>query len=224
MNIITLVTKRSVRETERHLRYKKYYSSATYTPGEMIEIIDGRRKSPAIVLKAENASAYKQEIRDGSLVAEKMQLSKTGEHKDGIVIESFSIQDIKQYLKDPSLVHQTGNTNLTTFFPKKRTQKSASKISATKDGSLSTLSLDRYSNQTKTHSTELQLFVDEVRTYFNEKARYGQGSFSYYLGFCKKIPLQDLWQMFGEAKQAKNKTRFEQKKLFWWKIGQYIKK
>ena len=224
MQIITLVTKRSVRETDTSRRYRRFYSTQKIKPGSMIEIIDGNRKSPAIILKNEPSSVHKQAIRDGSLHITKLRLSRSGNFKNGTVVDSFPLSEIKKYLKDPNLAKATGNPHLSSFFPSKRkTSGKARDIPATQDGQLTTLSLDRYRHQTKTHSTELQLYVDEVRTYFQENARYGKGSFSYYLGFCKKIPLQDLWQIFGEAKQAKNKTRFEQKKLFWWKIGQYLR-
>ncbi len=224
MKIITLVTKRSVRETLKELRYKKYYSSSEFHPGDVIEIIDGNKKSPAIILKSEPASAYKQQIRDGSLDISKPKFSKTGEFANGVVVCSFSMDDIRKYLKDPALAHKTDNKILKDFFPKKKPvqNKEPKKVSATSDGTLSTLSLDRYKQTDKTHHSELQLFVDEVRKYFGEQARFGQGSFSYYLGFCKKIPMTDLWQMFGEAKQSR-KNHEGQKKLFWWKIGQHLR-
>ena len=227
MKIITCITKRSVRETVRELRFKKYYAQGNYTPGDVIEIIDGNRKSPTIILKSESTDKYKQDIRSGTLDVQKLKFSKTGAHADGVVVSQYPMSDIRRYLKDSSLAHKTNDPFLKNFFPKKKNlspPRAEKKIKATSDGTLSTLSIDRYTQAVKTHHSELQLFVDECRNYFGEKARYGQGSFSYYLGFCKKIPMLDLWQMYGEAKQAKNKTRFEQKKLFWWKIGQFLKK
>ena len=68
----------------------------------------------------------------------------------------------------------------------------------------------------------MQEQVDRIRNYFGEKATYGTGSFSYYIGFFKNIPYQDIAQMFAEAKQSR-KPRKQQYKIFWWKIGQYIK-
>jgi hypothetical protein len=45
----------------------------------MIEIIDGNKKNPAIVLKSEPATNYKEEIRAGLLDIKKLKLSKTGQ-------------------------------------------------------------------------------------------------------------------------------------------------
>lgn len=224
MKITTIVSKRSVREIEKDRRFRKFYSLKEYAPGDAIEIIDGGKKTPALILKQESAEPYKQAIRDGSLTVEKLPLSKTGDHAQGVVLHTHSMDEIRTYLKDSAKAQSSTDDFLKSFFPKKRTPAARAKQhKATKDGTLSTLSMDRYTQSTRTHSTELQLFVDEVRTHFKETARYGQGSFSYYLGMCKKIPMQDLWQMYGEAKQARGKTRFEQKKLFWWKLGQYLK-
>jgi hypothetical protein len=38
----------------------------------------------------------------------------------------------------------------------------------------------------------------------------------------KQVPERDIWQFFGEAKQSK-KPLFQQKKIFWYKMGKYIK-
>jgi len=194
MKIITLCTKRSVRETVKELKYRKYYSSTDLTPGDMIEIIDGNKKSPALILKSEPASNYKQAIRDGSMDISKPKFSKTGPYANGGLIEKFSMDDIRKYLKDPTLAHKTDDKNLKEFFPKTRPKMvvEEKKIAATTDGTMSTLSMDRYRQKPKTHHNELQLYVDEVRKYFGEEARFGQGSFSYYLGFCKKIPMPEV--------------------------------
>lgn len=224
MNIITLCTTRSLRETQKDRRYIPYYSSIDYQPGDMIEIIEARKKALAIVLKVASARAFKQEIRDGSFDISKLNFSKTGPHATGIVIDHFPIDQIKRVLKNPLLYKEIKDKKLRSFFPHKRSPQThpAKHPSATSGETLQSLSIDRYKQTGATHHTELQLFVDEARTYFGEKNRYGIGSFSYYLGLCKKIPMHDLWRIYGEAKQSR-KSIINQKKLFWWKIGQYVR-
>ena len=222
MNIITLITKRSLRESIRELRYKKFYSRETFTAGDCIEIIDANKKSRAIIIQVEDASVYKQPIRDGSVEIKKIPLSKTGPHQGGAIVDTVAIEVVKKCLADYRIVTDPATPQIIKdIFPKEKQKRSSPKKSPI---SMDNLSIDRYLEQKPTHTTELQLFVDDARTYFGEQARYGQGSFSYYLGICKKIPTRDLWLLYGEAKQARGKTRFEQKKLFWWKVGQYLKK
>jgi hypothetical protein len=38
----------------------------------------------------------------------------------------------------------------------------------------------------------MQEMVDTIRGYFNEKARFGFGSFSYYIGMFKQVPERDI--------------------------------
>ncbi|OGD70359.1 hypothetical protein A3I18_01095 [Candidatus Campbellbacteria bacterium RIFCSPLOWO2_02_FULL_35_11] len=70
--------------------------------------------------------------------------------------------------------------------------------------------------------SEKHYLVDEIRNYFGEKNKSGVGSFSFYLGFFKKIPEKKIYQLWSEAKQTKKPVR-DQQKIFWWKIGQYLK-
>jgi hypothetical protein len=185
----------------------------------MIEIIDGNKKSPAIILKTESASDLKQEIRKGEIEMKKLKLSKTGKFADGKIIDKFEILEIKKFLKNPELAQKSENKNIKKFFPKKRKKILATpKSSKTKSGNAEIsdlLSFDRIVNKEKTYNSEMQELVDEIRNYFHEKAVRGMGSFSYYIGFFKRIPLQEVKQLFGEVKLARNKTTFEKKKLFW---------
>jgi len=73
----------------------------------------------------------------------------------------------------------------------------------------------------KLHS-EKHYLVDETRNYFGETSKKGIGSFSFYLGFFKNIPEKIIYQFWSEVKQS-NKSIKDQQKLFWWKVGQYIK-
>ncbi len=71
--------------------------------------------------------------------------------------------------------------------------------------------------------SEKHYLVDEIRNYFGETSKKGIGSFSFYLGFFKKIPKSTIYQYWSEVKESRKPTK-DQQKLFWWKIGQYIKK
>ena len=74
---------------------------------------------------------------------------------------------------------------------------------------------------TALHS-EKHYLVDEIRNYFGETAKQGIGSFSFYLGFFKKIPEATIYQYWSEVKNSQQSTK-KQQKLFWWKIGQFLK-
>jgi len=59
MNVLTLVTKRSVRETEPERRIKMFFTTRSFNPGDIIEIIDGNKKSPAYVHTCDPATMHK---------------------------------------------------------------------------------------------------------------------------------------------------------------------
>ena len=67
----------------------------------------------------------------------------------------------------------------------------------------------------------LHLFVDDLRKEFGETATKGVGSFSYYLGFIKRLGVGKAYQIMAEIRQSGAHTP---KKLFWWRIGQELKK
>ncbi len=223
MNVLTLVTKRSVRETEPERRIKMFFTTRTFNSGDIIEIIDGNKKSPVYVHTCDPASMHKQAIRSGELDLPKLKLSKTGGNANGIIITQYNPELFDEYLKEPKKAHATGDKFLQTFFPKKREPKKTIKRVVKKTESFSSLSVDKYFGNKAEHPTEMHELVDTIRKYFGENARYGQGSFSYYLGFFKKIPNFMIQQMFAEAKNSP-KDRSAQKKIFWWKVGQYVKK
>lgn len=223
MNVLTLVTKRSVRETETKRRIKIFLSTDAFNAGDIIEIIDGNKKSPAYVHSCDPASMHKQAIRSGDLNPPKLKLSKTGDNAGGVVITQYNPVLFDEYLKNPKKAHGTGDKFLRDFFPKKRAPKKTEKKLIKKADSFTSLSVDRYFGNKADHPTEMHELVDIIRKYFGENARYGQGSFSYYLGFFKKIPNFMIQQMFAEAKNSP-KDRAGQKKIFWWKVGQYVKK
>lgn len=70
--------------------------------------------------------------------------------------------------------------------------------------------------------SERHYLVNEIRSYFGEKAKKGKGSFSFYLGFFKRIPEFTIYQYWAEVKESRKSIK-DQQKLFWWKIGQFLK-
>ncbi len=193
----------------------------------MIEIVFGK-KIPAIILKVEDLKDLKQELRKSEDPLKKLPLSKTGEFASGKLIDKFEISEIKKYLKNTELAQKSENKNLKKFFPKKRKKAdfASQNPPKTKSGQAEIsqlLSFEKIINRPKTYHSEMQELVDEIRKYFNEVAVRGEGSFSYYIGFFKKIPISEIKRFFAEVKQTKKST-FDKKKLFWWKIGQFLKK
>jgi hypothetical protein len=71
------------------------------------------------------------------------------------------------------------------------------------------------------HSERHQM-VKEIRDYFREDAKKGKGSFGYYLGFFFKMPKTVIYRYFKEAKAIDDPIK-NQKRLFWWKIGKFIR-
>lgn len=82
---------------------------------------------------------------------------------------------------------------------------------------------EKYSIQkknTRIH-TELQMLVDEVRKDFGETAKKGIGSFEYYMVFFTRVGVQRIFEIRSEVKHLKGEDR---KKVFWWCIGQELKR
>jgi len=221
MYIITTLTKKSVREPLKNRKFVKFYTSKKFSAGDVIEIIDGNKKSPIIILKSEKVLNLKEEVRSGNILIRPLKFSKTGNYANGKIFAKVVIEDIKKYLRYPDKIKDCKNIFLKKFFPTKRkknviqqnTEKSLKKHGPQQLKDLINISQTAL-NKKKQYNSRMQELVDIIRKYFGEHAAYGQGSFSYYIGFFKKLDLSDVYQAFGEAKQAKHKTRFEQKKLF----------
>lgn len=60
------------------------------------------------------------------------------------------------------------------------------------------------------------MLVDEVRRRFDETARKGPGSFSFYLGFFKRLGTQKIRQILGEIDES---PVTDPKRLFWYKVA-----
>ncbi len=65
--------------------------------------------------------------------------------------------------------------------------------------------------------SEIHLLVDEARNLFGETAKKGPGSFSFYLGFFKRLGAAKVHQILAEVRQS---DASDPKRLFWWKIKQ----
>ena len=79
-------------------------------------------------------------------------------------------------------------------------------------------SLERVKHQRNPHlHSDLHLLVDETRQKFGETALKGKGSFSFYLGFFKRLGVQKVRRILAEVEQS---DADDPKRLFWWKIKQ----
>lgn len=64
----------------------------------------------------------------------------------------------------------------------------------------------------------IHAFIDEVRQEYGETNAKGVGSFGFYLGQLKTIPIQKLYEIRSEIRQSKAR---EPRLLFWWKVKYY---
>ncbi len=55
----------------------------------------------------------------------------------------------------------------------------------------------------------------KCRKQFNETAKKGKGSFTFYLGFIRKLGLTTTYKILAEMKETGNE---DAGKLFWWKV------
>ena len=88
--------------------------------------------------------------------------------------------------------------------------------------SIANLLSSKNNKQKKSLHSERHYLVAEIREYFNETAIKGKGSFSFYLGFFKRLPESIIYQYWSEVKESRKNIKAQQK-IFWWKIGQFLK-
>lgn len=70
--------------------------------------------------------------------------------------------------------------------------------------------------------SELHELVAVLRKDFGETAEKGKGSFSFYLGLLKKVPVPTVYMWHAEIKQSPNlATPLARCKIFWWKYKQW---
>jgi len=113
---------------------------------------------------------------------------------------NFIIKKLKPFLKkkEKPSIKKRGAQNISSFLSESKTTKN------------------------KLH-TEKHYLVDEIRKYFNETSSKGKGSFGFYLGFFKRIPEATIYLYWSEVKESRKSIKSQQK-IFWWKIGQLLKK
>ena len=79
------------------------------------------------------------------------------------------------------------------------------------------IDLTKRSSQRGIHS-ELHELVDKMRQDFGETAKNGVGSFSYYLGMLKRVPISMIYRWLGDIRESpKLDTPLARCKVFWWK-------
>ncbi|MCK5286096.1 MAG: hypothetical protein KAJ58_02635 [Candidatus Pacebacteria bacterium] len=139
----------------------------------------------------------------------KKELNKTIENSDKSIIENY-VNKIT-----PDFISQ----KLKTFLPKKKETKIYTRGIQSIENLLSSTSTTK---KNSLHS-EKHYLIAEIREYFGETNKKGKGSFSFYLGFFKRIPENIIYQYWSEVKESRKSTK-DQQKIFWWKIGQYLKK
>ena len=71
----------------------------------------------------------------------------------------------------------------------------------------------------------LHELIDTMRTDFGETAIKGTGSFGYYLGLLKNVPLFAVEMWYKEVRSSSNlNTGLSRCKVFFWKYKQWKKK
>ncbi len=197
MYIYTIITKKSIREINEKRRFLKFYSFREFKNGDVIEIIIGGRKNPAIILKKELIKDFKTKIRTKEINAPKLTFSKTGIYKDGIIVSNIKIDKIKLFISDGNLFKaEIKEKFLKNFFPiKKDKRKKENKIIEKKGVSDMKNILKKYESnryiKKKQYTSELQEIVDKIRKYYQEQNVFGTGSFPYYASFVKKLGIKN---------------------------------
>lgn len=71
--------------------------------------------------------------------------------------------------------------------------------------------------------SELHELVAKLREDFGETATKGKGSFSFYLGMLKKVPIHILHRWYADIKDSpKLNTGDARCRVFWWKYKKYF--
>ena len=65
--------------------------------------------------------------------------------------------------------------------------------------------------------SELHQVIAQMRRDFDETAKKGVGSFGFYLGILKNVPLTNIYRWLGDIESSKNlNTPTQKAKVFWW--------
>lgn len=83
---------------------------------------------------------------------------------------------------------------------------------------INTIRTSEKKTQKKGAHSELHEVIATMRKDFGETAKKGKGSFGFYLGLLRKVPLSVIYQWLGDIKDSPNlDTPLARAKIFWWK-------
>ncbi|MCK4918289.1 MAG: hypothetical protein KAS02_00685 [Candidatus Pacebacteria bacterium] len=139
----------------------------------------------------------------------KKELNKISEISEKNTIKNYSKKIIPDFI----------SSKLKPFLPEKKEVK----LSGKGVQSIGNLLSPQNNNKKSSLHSEKHYLVAEIREYFQETNKKGKGSFGFYLGFFKRIPENIIYQYWSEVKESRKSIK-DQQKIFWWKIGQYLKK
>ena len=229
-------------------KVKLFYSTKDFSIGSIIFVPFNRKEKPAVVLKIDDLKEMKTFIRK-SLVEVQGLKSKIElpVFKKGMIDfilkidekKKISVQEIlnkilnkkiKQVLNkikedsDLEKIKEDINKITAEVIKKKLFKKKENKRDGFSRGATTIKSvLEKERIRKKSLHSEIHYLVDEIRDYFGETAKKGKGSFGFYLGFFNRIPKHLIYQYWSEVKGSKKSIKSQQK-IFWWKIGKYLKK
>ncbi len=222
------------------------FSNNSYKVGSLVFVSIKNNARPAIVIKTESLKDSKSFLRKNKIKLEKISNEKEIELFSKETIDIINKINLK--LKTgtetifPKILKKETVEKISSLKPEK---KYGSEITSVKDitpeyvikqvvlqpkeekqtsyGVQSIGSIIKTpKKENKSLHSEKHYLVNEIRNYFGETSKKGPGSFSFYLGFFKNIPKNVIYQYWAEVKQIKKPIQ-NQQKIFWWKIGQYMK-
>lgn len=225
-----------------------FFSAQNFSVGSVVIAPFLMKEKPALIVRIDDAEEKKFFIRENKIkinkISNKLELKllsaealkniKNESKKSQININNalekiftkkalIQFNNINSTKSDTKEIKKIIN-NLSTDFIKKKFEKSLPKITKKRSDGIQSIDniLSLEIKPRKTLHTEKHYLVDEIRNYFGEDAKSGKGSFGFYLGFFKRVPEKTIYQYWSEVKQS-NKSTKDQQKIFWWKIGQYLK-
>ncbi|MEA2112419.1 MAG: hypothetical protein U9P50_00390 [Patescibacteria group bacterium] len=226
-----------------------FFSTQKFLVGSMIFVPYSKsNQKPALVIKVENLEKEKFFLRKNKVTVKKLNNSPELNFFDKEIIKlvllisekrNLPIETVLSKILSKKIISQINKLTPTSDIQinikkitadfiknkfKKPKQAGTLEDKLTKNGikNISDLLPVRTQEKTSLHS-EKHYLANEIRSYFSETAKKGKGSFSFYLGFFKRIPEATIYQYWAEVKESRKSIK-DQQKLFWWKIGQHSKK
>ncbi|AKM84349.1 TPA: hypothetical protein DCZ46_03305 [Candidatus Campbellbacteria bacterium] len=225
-----------------------FFSSQNFDIGSVVFVSIDKKNKPALVIETDDLNKNKSLIRRSKIKIGKInqkeecrlinkdliEFTKLGSQKTNLKIEEVfqKITPTKIVKNLNNFDFKKENKETIKFFEKLTREDIKKKIVKKKivtekrgnDGEIKTIGsfLSETKQVKKSLHSEKHYLVNEIRNYFGETAKNGKGSFSFYLGFFKRIPEKKIYEFWSEVKQSRKSIK-DQQKLFWWKIGQYLK-